>query len=184
MTPRTLPRRTVLAASGTAVLAAVAACSSDPAPPAGNPATSAAGSSTSASAGSGAAATSAATTSAATTSAAVAPSATAPALAVTTPTAGAAPTGTALASVADVEAAGSLVVGPEDAAILLTSANGTVVGHSAICTHQGCKIAASGTCPCHQSRFNITTGAVENGPALRPLPEVTVTVADGQVYAG
>ena len=58
-----------------------------------------------------------------------------------------------------------------------------VVGHSAVCTHQQCTIAASGSCPCHGSKFNITTGAVENGPAQRPLDEIAVTVSGGQVYS-
>ena len=74
------------------------------------------------------------------------------------------------------------MVGPDDAAILLVADGGTVIAHTAVCTHQGCKIGASGLCPCHQSRFNITTGAVENGPATRPLAEIAVTISGGQVY--
>ena len=93
-----------------------------------------------------------------------------------------APAGPALASVAEVESAGSIVVGPDDAAILLVADGGGVIAHSAVCTHQGCKIAPDGLCPCHQSRFNITTGAVERGPAIRPLAEIAVTVSGGQVY--
>jgi nitrite reductase/ring-hydroxylating ferredoxin subunit len=67
--------------------------------------------------------------------------------------------------------------------VLLASTNGSVVGHTAVCTHQQCTIGASGSCPCHGSKFNITTGAVENGPAQRPLEEIAVTVSGGQVYA-
>ncbi len=159
--PRSLPRRTVLAASGTALLATAAACSSSgtassPSSSASSPASSAASSpesSTPESPSSAAASSSAA-----------------------------APTGTPLASVADVEAAGALVVGPADAPVLLAAANGSVVAHSAICTHQGCAVAATGACPCHGSKFNVQTGAVENPPALQPLPEVAVTVSGGQVY--
>ncbi len=83
---------------------------------------------------------------------------------------------------ADVEAAGALIVGPGDAPVLLAAANGTVVAHTAICTHQGCTVAASGDCPCHQSKFNVQTGAVERPPALQPLAEIAVTVRGGQVY--
>lgn len=157
-TPHTLPRRTMLAASGTAVLAVAAACSSDPAPAAGT---------TSAAA--------ATTTSAASSSSAAA----------STSSAAPAPAGTPVASVADVKAAGSMVVGT-DKPILLCSANGTVVGHTAICTHQGCTVAAAGAdanCPCHGSKFDAATGAVINGPALSPLAAVQVTVANGQVFA-
>ncbi len=167
--PRTLPRRTVLAASGTAVLAVAAACSSDPAPA---PSTTSAATSASAAKSSPSAAGSS--------SAPSAPTAAPPAS-----TAALAPAGTPVASVADVEAAGSIVVGT-DKPILLCAANGTVVGHTAICTHQGCTVAAGGAdanCPCHGSKFNAATGAVLNGPAVSPLAVVAVTVANGQVYA-
>jgi cytochrome b6-f complex iron-sulfur subunit len=169
--PRSLPRRTVLAASGTAVLAVAAACSSDPgtAGSATAAATSAAkSSSAAASTGSAAASSKAAAPTTAGTSAAVP-----------------APAGSPVASVAEVEAAGSVVVGT-DKPILLCSANGTVVGHTAICTHQGCTVAAAGAdanCPCHGSKFNAATGAVITGPAMSALAEVAVTVANGQVYA-
>jgi Rieske Fe-S protein len=63
---------------------------------------------------------------------------------------------------------------------------GVYKGFSAVCTHVGCicNQVADGTinCPCHGSKFNITTGAVEAGPAPSPLPTVPVTVtADGKV---
>jgi len=171
--PRSLPRRTVLAASGTAVLAVAAACSSDPGT-AGS-ATSAA-TTTSATKSSAAAAS---TGSAAASSKAAAPTTAATSAAVS------APAGSPVASVAEVEAAGSVVVGT-DKPILLCSANGTVVGHTAICTHQGCTVAAAradANCPCHGSKFNAATGAVITGPAMSALAEVAVTVANGQVYA-
>lgn len=179
--PRTLPRRTVLAVSGTALLAAAAACSADtPATssssaPAGSIAASTAASSSAQSSAPSSAATSAAS------SAAPAPTAD-----PGTPTsaASAAPTGTPLASVADIEAAGAIVTDGPDGPVLLAASSGSVVGHSAICTHQGCPIAASGACPCHGSKFDVVTGAVLNPPAQQPLPEFAVTVADGQVYAG
>jgi len=175
--PRTLPRRTMLAASGTAVLAVAAACSSDPAPATGT--TSSAAATTSA----------ASSSSAAKSSSAAAPSSTAAALttaAAPASTAAPAPTGTPLASVADVEAAGSVVVGEGASAFLLAASGGSVVAHTAVCTHQGCQVVAGGAdanCPCHKSKFNAATGAVINGPALAPLAEVPVTVANGQVYA-
>jgi len=176
--PRVLPRRTVLAVSGTAVLAAAAACSAESAAPAS---TSAAATSTTSSAASS----SPAASSAAASSPATSPTAAPPAAEPSTATAASAdaPTGTPLAAVADVESAGSLIVNGADGPVLLASANGTVVGHTAVCTHQQCTIAASGSCPCHGSRFNITTGAVENGPAQRPLDEIAVTVSAGQVFA-
>jgi Rieske Fe-S protein len=52
---------------------------------------------------------------------------------------------------------------------------------SAVCTHQGCLVSrvASGKidCPCHGSQYSIEDGAVEGGPAPKPLPAKTVTVS-------
>jgi Rieske Fe-S protein len=75
-----------------------------------------------------------------------------------------------------------------DPAIVLTrTATDAVHGFSAVCTHQGCTVAAvqGGTidCPCHGSRFDATTGAVRTGPAPSPLPPVAVVVRSGNVYA-
>jgi Rieske Fe-S protein len=58
---------------------------------------------------------------------------------------------------------------------------------SAICTHEGCTVAPAGQqlrCPCHGSVYDATTGAVIRGPAPRPLPQVAVHVADGDVVTG
>lgn len=171
---RALPRRAAFAVSGTAVLAAAAACSSG-------------GTATGTTAPTSPTGSSPATPSGGTASAAVS-SATAPSVDGTpAPSAPAgtsepAPAGTPLASVADVESAGSVVVESADGPLLLAFADGTVVAHTAVCTHQQCTIAASGMCPCHQSAFDVITGAVEQGPALRPLAQENVTVSGGQVY--
>lgn len=61
----------------------------------------------------------------------------------------------------------------------------TAVGHSTVCTHQGCAVQPSGAelkCPCHGSRFNARTGAVLGGPAPRPLAAVRLKVSKGYVY--
>lgn len=180
---RALPRRTLLAVSGTAVLATAAACSSGSSSP-----STTAGTTTSAAGGSPTSAGSAAS-SAASSAPSSAPSSAAPSSAVSAPSSAgaagsseAAPTGTPVASVADVQAAGAVVIEGSAGPLLLAYSDGTVVAHTAVCTHQQCTIAASGLCPCHQSQFNVTTGAVEKGPALRPLAQETVTVSGGQVY--
>jgi nitrite reductase/ring-hydroxylating ferredoxin subunit len=36
-------------------------------------------------------------------------------------------------------------------------------------------------CQCHGSRFDITTGAVINGPATEPLRRYTVQDVDGRI---
>lgn len=62
----------------------------------------------------------------------------------------------------------------------------SVVGFSAICTHRGCTVAfstpTSYDCPCHGSSYNSQTGAVLNGPALRPLKPLEVKVQDGALF--
>lgn len=58
------------------------------------------------------------------------------------------------------------------------SATDSFVAYSLICTHQQCAASVtSGTeidCPCHGSRFD-ANGNVINGPAARPLPQLTAT---------
>ena len=62
---------------------------------------------------------------------------------------------------------------------------GVYKAFSAVCTHQGCIVdgVEKGViqCPCHGSQFNITTGAVVQGPATSSLPEKTVTVQNGDL---
>lgn len=87
-----------------------------------------------------------------------------------------------LASLTDIADGGAIVV--QD--VLLARSGNTVVGHSAICTHRGCTVAAPQTgdqvtCPCHGSQFDAETGAVLRGPATAPLPKVAVTVKRGVI---
>jgi cytochrome b6-f complex iron-sulfur subunit len=68
---------------------------------------------------------------------------------------------------------------------LARNADGTVVAHSAICTHQGCTVNADGAslrCPCHGSTFDAFTGAVIKPPADSPLAAVPVSVNGDAVY--
>ena len=62
---------------------------------------------------------------------------------------------------------------------------GGIVAYSKICTHVGCPVALYEQqthhllCPCHQSQFDITREAeVIFGPAVRPLPQLPITVDD------
>ncbi|OII59935.1 FeS-binding protein [Streptomyces sp. CC53] len=67
-------------------------------------------------------------------------------------------------------------------------AQGQYKAFSAQCTHAGCVLdkieEGEGNCPCHGSRFDVTTGRALKGPATVPLPEVPVTVKDGKLIAG
>ena len=66
------------------------------------------------------------------------------------------------------------------------------VAYSKICTHAGCPVGLYRTedrvliCPCHQSTFDVTRGAVPVfGPAARPLPQLPLEVDDaGYLIAG
>ena len=70
--------------------------------------------------------------------------------------------------------------------IVIRETNGSLVAHSAVCTHAGCTVGYQGgqiVCPCHSSVFNARTGAVITGPATTPLPPRKVIEHGGSVYA-
>jgi thiosulfate dehydrogenase [quinone] large subunit len=61
------------------------------------------------------------------------------------------------------------------------------VAFSAICTHAGCTVNYDGSgerflCPCHGSIYDAKTGAVEQGPAVSPLPAIPIEVHGGSIY--
>ncbi|GAA4055093.1 QcrA and Rieske domain-containing protein [Agromyces indicus] len=109
--------------------------------------------------------------------------------ATTAPSTGAADAaGEEVAALADIPVGGSIdaTIGGEPVLLAQPTA-GEVVAYSAICTHQGCVVAAAGSkfeCPCHGSIFDAATGDVEVGPALEPLESVAVTVEGDRVIAG
>lgn len=54
------------------------------------------------------------------------------------------------------------------------------------CTHLGCTVPWTAAedqfhCPCHGSLFNKRTGAVQGGPAPRPLDLFAITIEGGEV---
>ncbi len=66
-----------------------------------------------------------------------------------------------------------------------------LIGYSKVCTHAGCPVGlyeaqrAQLLCPCHQSAFDVLTGANPVfGPAARALPQLPLSVdAEGYVIA-
>lgn len=96
--------------------------------------------------------------------------------------------GTEIASLSEVPVGGSVGVEIDgEPALLAQPEAGRVVAFSAICTHQGCVVAAAGDrfeCPCHGSAFDAATGDVLQGPALEPLAPIAVSVAGDRVVAG
>ncbi|HEY6798370.1 MAG TPA: Rieske (2Fe-2S) protein [Kineosporiaceae bacterium] len=88
----------------------------------------------------------------------------------------------ALAALASVPVGTSLTVGD---VVIGRPSSSRVVGHSSVCTHQGCQVAAGGRtleCPCHGSAFDAFTGAVRRGPATSPLPSVALVVKGSYVH--
>src|ERR671910_2457676 len=94
--------------------------------------------------------------------------------------------GTAIASESEV-APGSAYKFKDSGnpAVLVHLENGDFVAYSAVCTHQGCKVAYQDgdlACPCHGSTFDPANGgSAVTGPATRPLPEIPVKVEGGEV---
>src|SRR5512134_938110 len=70
--------------------------------------------------------------------------------------------------------------------IIVSTAQG-LKAYSAICTHLGCIVAydpgsSAIVCPCHDGRFNPTTGAVISGPPPTGLTPEEVSVEGDEIF--
>ncbi len=167
-----MDRRTVLRAAGVggagvAGAAALAACGGSTTPPTTAPASSTAASSSAATSSAPASGSSSATSSGSASSAAAAPSGT--------------PVKTA-----DVPVGGGVIDASALFVVTQPSA-GQFKAFSATCTHQGCAVTKVQNglivCPCHNSQFDITSGAPTSGSqAKSPLPGKSATVSGDSVY--
>ncbi|MGI8711505.1 MAG: Rieske (2Fe-2S) protein [Acidimicrobiales bacterium] len=94
------------------------------------------------------------------------------------------PKGGPLAAAADIPVGDGKIFADQNV-VVTEPEPGTFHGFSAICTHLGCTVTTvdQGTinCPCHGSRFSISDGSVQAGPAPRPLPRAQITVAGGSI---
>jgi 3-phenylpropionate/trans-cinnamate dioxygenase ferredoxin subunit len=85
----------------------------------------------------------------------------------------------------DVEPGGMRVFDVAGTKVNVVSVAGHLYAFDDTCTHQGCSLArgelegTTVTCPCHGSRFEVTSGAVLRGPAERPVRVRPVQV-DGE----
>lgn len=73
-------------------------------------------------------------------------------------------------------------------AILVRTAEDSVVAWSQKCTHLGCVVYYAAEeqlleCPCHEGFFDVHTGEVTAGPPERPLPAITLEIRDKDVWA-
>ncbi|HWS57682.1 MAG TPA: Rieske (2Fe-2S) protein [Actinotalea sp.] len=97
--------------------------------------------------------------------------------------------GAPLVALADVPVGSAVITtaASGDEVVVAQPQAGTVVAFSAACTHQGCIVRVDGgrlACPCHGSVFDAATGAVEQGPAARPLVPYAVEVQGDAVVEG
>ncbi len=92
------------------------------------------------------------------------------------------------ASLTDIPVGGAVVKEVAGQEVVLAQPEaGKVVAFSAVCTHQGCTVAADGAglvCPCHGSQFDAATGAVTRGPATANLKSLSVSVSSDGVTLG
>ncbi|RYP87557.1 Rieske (2Fe-2S) protein [Nocardioides guangzhouensis] len=90
--------------------------------------------------------------------------------------------GTVLTTTSEVPVGGGVILAKEGL-VVTQPEQGTFKAFSSKCTHQGCEVTkvtdGSIDCPCHGSKFSISDGSVQAGPAPSALPETKVTV-DGQ----
>ncbi len=69
--------------------------------------------------------------------------------------------------------------------IAIANAAGTLYAIDDTCTHLQCSLAQGElegtvvTCPCHGSKFDVTTGALLRGPAQEPVRSYPVRVENG-----
>lgn len=96
-----------------------------------------------------------------------------------------APAGGTSVPLADVPVGGGTVVRGDRPVVVVQPTAGTVKAFDASCPHQGATVGAPEggviTCPAHQSRFDATTGAVQEGPAETGLTELPARIVDGTV---
>ncbi|MGC0418256.1 Rieske (2Fe-2S) protein [Embleya sp. AB8] len=89
-----------------------------------------------------------------------------------------------LGPVSDVPVGGGKIYDAAKVVVTQPTA-GDFKAFSAVCTHQQCLVGSVTNgqieCPCHNSRYDASTGAVLGGPAPRPLPTKNVAVANGQL---
>jgi nitrite reductase/ring-hydroxylating ferredoxin subunit len=75
---------------------------------------------------------------------------------------------------------------PDHATVITHPNPGEFHAFSTICTHQGCTLneIRNGLirCPCHGSRFDMTDGSAQRGPAQKPLARRQVTIVGAEIH--
>lgn len=96
-----------------------------------------------------------------------------------------------IALVTDVPVGSSLgfsYPGEHDRCILVRTNEDQIVAYSQQCTHLSCAVILEMEkgllrCPCHEGFFEIASGRNIAGPPPRPLPRVTLSIENGEIWA-
>ena len=92
-----------------------------------------------------------------------------------------------VASAADLKPNEMKAVNANGKPVLLANLEGNYYAIGNKCMHMGCTLTNGKLkgeiveCPCHGSQYDVKTGAVVRGPALKPEPKYEVKVENGQV---
>lgn len=92
-----------------------------------------------------------------------------------------------VASAKDLEPGKMLGVEAGGKPIMVANAKGKYYAIGNVCTHMSCMLSDGGlegetvTCSCHGSKFDIKTGKVVGGPAIKPEPSYEVKVEKDQI---
>ncbi len=96
-----------------------------------------------------------------------------------------------IASVADIEVGEAIPFHYPthlDPCLLIRKGEDEFVAFSSQCTHLMCPVVPAVKenklhCPCHEGYFDATTGEPTAGPPRRPLPQITLEVVGGEIFA-
>lgn len=96
-----------------------------------------------------------------------------------------------IASVADLEVGQAIPFHyptSRDPCLLIRKSEDEFLAFSSQCTHLMCPVIPAVKenklhCPCHEGYFDATTGEPTAGPPRRPLPQILLDVAEGEIYA-
>ncbi|MCC6442194.1 MAG: ubiquinol-cytochrome c reductase iron-sulfur subunit [Armatimonadetes bacterium] len=75
-----------------------------------------------------------------------------------------------------------------DSCVLIRLAEDRFVAYGQKCTHLSCAVVPKPEtgqihCPCHEGLFDLATGRPLAGPPRRPLPQVSLAIRGGKIYA-
>ncbi len=101
------------------------------------------------------------------------------------------PPARSIAALADVPVGAAMSFyypGDHDQCLLVRPNEKTLLAFAQKCTHLSCAVLPdmqklSFRCPCHHGAFDMLTGRPTAGPPRRPLPQITLEIRDGTIYA-